>query len=227
MQNHLMFKAYIDFIEENHPNYLKRLQPKDKEKLEQLFLLLNDVYVTISFFDKQEYMASNFLNLLKEYRVYLSRILLLVPLNDKYLIDALVRLLVEKLYRIIYGSHHSQLEESSIRKHERFKMSDRLDSFDVKDKDILDTLYTDYSKLIHHTTSTQSDLLNFTQLAKLDANLIEYIIEIVELLNSIYTKNVFVVIIKDGNLDLASTLILKKNVQDSFKNMLKDEGFII
>lgn len=104
-------------------------------------------------------------------------------------------------------------------------MSDRLDSFDVKDKDILDTLYTDYSKLIHHTTSTQR-LLNFTQIAKLDANLIEYIIEIVELLNSIYTKNVFVVIIKDGNLDLALTLILKKMCKILLK-MLKDESFII
>ncbi|WHP40568.1 hypothetical protein QIX46_18775 [Lysinibacillus boronitolerans] len=227
MQNNLMFKAYLDFIEENYPNYLKRLKSEDKEKLEQLFLLLNDVYVTISFFDKEEYTTSNFLNLLKEYRVYLSRILLLVPLNDKYLIDALVRLLVEKLYRVIYGSHHSHLEESSIRKHERFKMSERLDSFDVKNKDILDTLYTDYSKLIHHTTSTQSDLLNFTQLAKLDTNLVEYIIEIVKLLNFIYIKNVFTIIIKDGHLDLASTLILEKNVQDSFKDILTGEGFII
>jgi len=222
-----MFKAYLDFIEENHPNYLKRLQFEDKENLEQLFLLLNDVYVTISFFDKQEYVMSNFLNLLKEYRVYLSRILLLVPLNDKYLIDSLVRLLVEKLYRIIYGSHHLHLEESSIRKHERFKMSERLDSFDVKDKSILDTLYTDYSKLIHHTDSTQSDLLNFTQLSKIDVNLIKYIIKVVELLNSIYIKNVFTIICKDENLDLASMLILENNVQDSFKNVLKDEGVII
>ncbi|MEK4248488.1 hypothetical protein [Paenibacillus sp. FSL W7-1287] len=222
-----MFKAYLDFIEENYPSYIKRLQPGDKENLEQLFLLLNDVYITISFFDKEEYTTSNFLNLLKEYRVYLSRILLLVPLNDKYLIDALARLLVEKLYRIIYGIHHSHLAESSVRKHERSKMSERLDSFNVKDKDILDNLYTDYSKLIHHTTSTQSDLLNFTQLAKLDANLIQYIIGIVELLNSIYIKNVFTIIVKDGNLDLASTLILEENVQDSFKDVLKGEGFVI
>ncbi|KRE20231.1 hypothetical protein ASE42_10175 [Bacillus sp. Root920] len=77
-------------------------------------------------------------------------------------------------------------------------MSDRLDSFNVKDKDILDTLYTDYSKLIHHITSTQSDLLNFTQLAKLDANLIENIIEIVELLNSIYTKMYLHLLLKMG-----------------------------
>lgn len=223
MQNHLMFKVYLDFIEENHPNYFKRLHPKDIENLEQLFLLLNDVYVTISFFDKQEYMRSNFLNLLKEYRVYLSRILLLVPLNDKYLIDSLVRLLVEKLYRIIYGSHHAHLEESSIRKHERYKMSERLDSFDVKDKDILDNMYLDYSKLIHHTTSTQSDLLNFTQLAKLDTNIIEYSIKIVELLNSIYIKNVFTITLKDGSLDLASKLIFENNVQESFKNVLKGE----
>lgn len=227
MQNNLMFKAYLDFIEENYPKYLQKLNSEDKEKLEKLFLLLNDVYVTIAFFDKEEYTTSNFLNLLKEYRVYLSRILLLVPLNDKYLIDALVRLLVEKLYRVIYGIHHPHLQESSIRKHERFKMSERLDSFDVKNKDILDTLYTDYSKLIHHTTSTQSDLLNFTQLAKRDTNLIEYIIGIVELLNSIYIKDIFTIIIKNGHMDLASTLILEENVQDSFKNILKDESFTI
>lgn len=222
MQHNLKFNAYLDFIEENHPNYLKRLPPTDKEKLKKLFLMLNDTYVTISFFDKEEYMSSNFLNLLMEYRVYLSRLLLLVLLNDKYLIDTLIRLLIEKLYRIIYGIHHSHLEESSIRKHERIKMSERLDSFDIKDKVILDTLYTDYSKLIHHTVSTQSDLLNFTQLAKYDANLTDYVIQIVEILNSLYIKNVYSEIIKDENLDLASKLIFEEDVQDFFKDILKD-----
>ncbi|EDW21706.1 hypothetical protein FO510_00420 [Bacillus pumilus] len=228
MQNQLKFKAYIEFLEKNHPSYLDRLQDEDKENLETLFLSVNDVFVTISFFfDKQGYLTSNFINLLKEYRVYLSRTLLLIPLNDKYLIDALVRLLIEKLYRIIYGSHHPHLVESSIRKHDRQKMSERLEKFDVKEKEILDTLYTDYSKLIHHTYSTQSDLLNFTQLTKLDTDLIKYVIKIVENLNLIYIKNIFEIIIKDNNLDLASTIILKENIQNHFKDVLKGEGITV
>lgn len=222
-----MFKSYLDFLKDNYPLYMQNMQSEELENMERLYYLINDVYISSSFFNRDEYLTRNFYNLMKEYRTYYSRILLLIPLNDKYLIDALIRLLIEKLYRIIYGSYHLHLEEGSIRRHERRKMSERLETFDVKDKELLDTLYNDYSKLIHHTDSTETDLLNFKQLTKIDVALIDYVIEVVEKLNLIYIKNVFVIIINEGNLDLASNLTLKDVMQENFKDILKEEGITV
>lgn len=225
MDKNWVFNIYLEYLETNFPKYNNTLSEESLKKIKYLYFNVNDVFIACNFFEHDEYSTCNYANLVKEFKTYLSRVLILIPINDKYLIDALFRLLIEKLYRIIYGLHHLHLQESSIRKHERQKMSDRLEG-KIIEKSGLDSLYRQYSQLIHHTNSTFTDLLNFKQLEKAEANLINYVNDFVTELKKIYIIDFFIPVLDGKELDLPSKLILHNDIQEPFKLLLKGKNII-
>lgn len=225
MDNNWVINNYLEYLKTNFPRYEINLSEESFGKIEKLYFNVNDVFITCNFFENDYYSTFNYTNLIKEFKTYLSRVLILIPINDKYLLDALFRLLVEKLYRILYGLHYLHLAESSIRKHERRKMSERLEG-KIIEKLLLDSLYSQYSQLIHHTYSNVTDLFNFKQLEKAEVNLINYINDFVTKLKGIYIVDFFIPVIREKELDLSSKLILHDNIQESFKLTLEEENII-
>lgn len=167
----------------------------------------------------------NYQKLLKEFQSYISRLLLVVPINDKFLVDSLFRLLIEKCYRILYGFHNNQLQEHSLRKHPRNKMSSRIDG-KVINKNQLDTMYGEYSELIHHSTPTSTDLLNFRQLGSIDSQLIEYIYIRVKILKTIFIEDFYIPNLRLTQLDLATKSMLQKQVTPQTSQIFKNIGLI-
>ncbi|WCT53833.1 hypothetical protein PQ456_11470 [Paenibacillus kyungheensis] len=211
MVNSWIVNNYIDYIEVNFPNFFSKLSANEVEALKELYFLMNDFFVMGSCFDGVEYESVNFYNLLNEFKVYMSRILLIIPINDKYLIDSLLRLLIEKLYRILYAHFHPHLLEHSIRKHERRKMSVRLEGSLSKKKD-LDDLYSAYSELVHHSNSNPTDLLNFRQLSDTNIDLIQYAAEKSGVLKEIFIVDFFMLKVSESQLNIASKMRLKNQL---------------
>ncbi|MOA38909.1 hypothetical protein D3C78_1606430 [compost metagenome] len=98
-------------------------------------------------------------------------------------------------------------------------MSDRLNGRMLK-KTELDTLYSTYSSLIHHTNSTPTDLFNFRRLAEVNTALISYILNTVVEIKEIYTLDFLVPILQRVNLDLSTKMTFNNDLQQSYKNTL-------
>ncbi|MHB0801408.1 hypothetical protein PVK73_17505 [Bacillus thuringiensis] len=220
MNNSWIVNNYLEYIEVNFPNYYNNLSEESLVELKELYYSVNDVFVMCSYFNRDEYQNENYLNLINEFKSYTSRLLLVAPVNDKYLVDSLLRLLIEKLYRILYAHYHTHLLESSIRKHEKRKMSTRLMN-KLSKKVELDDLYSEYSELIHHSNPTTTDLLNFRQLSNTDIKLITYISEKVEILKEIFIIDFFTPKVKIINLDLAAKMTLKNQLKNETSTMLE------
>lgn len=224
MTNSWIVNIYLDYLDNNFPKYKQGLTKDDLKKIDELYFSINDVYVTSSIFEQAEYTDRNYKNLLLEFKTYLSRVLLLLPLNDKYSIDALLRLLIEKLYRIIYGLNHLHLSEETIRRHKRSKMSERLGMITEREK--LNELYRVYSELIHHSVSTPTDSLNLKQLERANIDLLGYVIDFIADIRKIYINDFFIPTIKNESLDLSTQLYLRDNTQLILKELLETEGVI-
>lgn len=225
MSNAWIVNNYLDYLEAGFPSYYANLTEESLENLKEVYFSVNDIFVMYSYFTKEEYKSKNFINLINEYKSYTSRLLLVIPVNDKYLVDSLLRLLIEKLYRILYAYNHAHLPESSIRKHERRRMSTRLDGR-LSKKMELDDLYREYSELIHHSNPTTTDLLNFRELSEVDNNLISYIGEKVEILKEIFLIDFFIPKLTSNNLDLASKMILKNQLTGKTSVALENANII-
>lgn len=136
--------------------------------------------------------TDNFYNLIIEYKRYFARILIAVSLNDKFLVDNILRLLVEKLYRILTAIHNPQRGEKRIRRDSRNNMSnDLIEVLDVSVKAKIDKLYNDLSNLIHNTTSSPSDLYDIRRLFSTPSNMVRDTIIIIEILKQIFIDEVF------------------------------------
>jgi len=212
MNNSWIVNNYLEYIEASFPNYYVNLSEDKLDELKELYYSVNDIFVMCSYFNRNEYQSKNYLNLINEFKSYSSRLLLVAPINDKFLVDSILRLLTEKLYRILYADNHTHLLESSIRNHERRKMGMRLMG-KLEKKAELDNLYSEYSELIHHSNPTTTDLLNFRQLSKVDIELIAYISERVEILKEIFIIDFFIPKLRVNKLDLASKMILKNQLK--------------
>lgn len=221
MNNQWIVNNYLDYIEINFPNFHGNLSPESLVELRELYYSTNDIFVMCNYFNTNEYQNKNYFNLINEFKSYTSRLLLIVSINDKYLVDSLLRLLIEKLYRILYGNYHNHLLEHSVRNHPRKKMSSRLTE-KLNKKDELDSLYSEYSELIHHSNSTTTDLLNFRQLSSTDSHLIAYIRDKVEMLKGIFIIDFFIPKLKITNLDLATKMTLKGQLKHETSKILED-----
>ncbi|ETT37532.1 hypothetical protein C161_13513 [Paenibacillus sp. FSL R5-192] len=225
MNNNWIVNNYIDYLSEQYPIYYDKMSGETLNKLKDLYFSVNDISVMCNIFNKSEYQEKNFYNLLCEFKSYASRLLLIIPINDKYLVDSLFRLLIEKLYRMIYAHHHGHLLESSIRNHERRKMSTRLMG-KLNKKEELDILYGEYSELIHHSSPTSTDLLNFRKLSEVELGLEKYINDQLEVLKEIFMLDFFIPKFKGKHIDLASKLTLKEQLKEYTSKLLEEECII-
>ncbi|MNO38128.1 hypothetical protein D3C76_282230 [compost metagenome] len=225
MTNSWIVNNYIDYLKTSFPKYFTSLSEDELSALSELYFSVNDFFVLCSCLNKSEYERSNFLNLVNEFMSYISRLLLVVPINDKYLVDSILRMLIEKLYRILYAHYHSHLLEASIRKHERRKMSSRLIG-KLNKKNELDNLYNEYSELIHHSNPTTTDLLNFRELSEINVGLIAYISEKVNILKEIFIEDFFISKVGEAELVLASKLRLKNQLIKQTSERLEEASII-
>lgn len=116
---------------------------------------------------------SNSVFFIKEYKIYLSRILTVLATNDRFLLNSILRLNIEKLYRIIYGINFTMSTDRSIRKKTRKQMSDRIKGDTNIEIEGLDTLYSNYSIEIHHGDKSTIDLRSIYDIMK-DDTYIDY-----------------------------------------------------
>lgn len=135
----------------------------------------------------------------------------LLPLNDIYMIDALLRLLVEKLYRIIYSLYCPLKTERNIRKQSREEMAKKIDG-NVGRKNDLDLLYANYSILIHHTDTLNTDNYNFRELAQYDESINVKLILILQNIIEIYIEEFVLKVLQSDELELAMKLNLSSNL---------------
>ncbi|MBU5351372.1 hypothetical protein KQI74_03710 [Paenibacillus barcinonensis] len=225
MNNKWIVNNYLEYIREHYPIYHEKMSDETLNQLKDLYFSVNDIFVMCNIFDKSEYIEKNFYSLICEFKSYASRLLLIIPINDKYLVDSLLRLLIEKLYRMIYAHHNAHLLESSIRNHERRKMSTRLTG-KLNKKEELDILYGDYSELIHHSSPTTTDLLNFRKLGEVDVGLVRYINDQVEMIKEIFMLDFFIPKVKVNHIELASKLTLKGQLKEHTSKLLEEECVI-
>lgn len=217
MSLELDYKNYINFIDENFPTTIIR----NESELKEYYYLINDFFILCDVILSLEEITStlNYYNLLKEFQSYISRLLLAVVLNDKYLIDNLIRLLIEKLYRVLYGYHYLDKQESTVRNHTRSVMSTRLETL-LSNRQLLDDLYGEYSELIHHTSSTPDDLLNLRTLFIKPKNLLASTTVKLKDIQKIFIEDFFNKMVKDEKLTLASRLVLENRLSEFTKSNL-------
>lgn len=92
-------------------------------------------------------------------------------------------------------------------------MKERLEGFVLKQEE-LNNLYSDYSELLHHTTPTVTDLLNFRELMEADTEIINYTIEKVKIIRDIFIEDCFFKSFDTVELGLATSMNLNNNLQE-------------
>lgn len=187
-----IFSDYISFIKSNFPSSI--FANSNDERIKEFFLSINNNYVlanTLFEFDfiKESY---NYYSLFKEYQIFTTRLLSVINLNDKYLIDNIFRLLVEKLYRIITGIHNSGKTENRLRKLKRSEMSTLISNkIHIKNKNELDTLYVYFSKQIHMSNLDITNLYDIRKIYTTDQDLDLYLLQYMNKLNHLFIEEVF------------------------------------
>lgn len=213
----LGYRNYLSLLEENMPNCMALTE----SQLQDLYLIINDVFImseVISNLDDVRETA-NYYNLLKEFQSYIARLLLVVTLNDKYLVDTIIRLLVEKLYRVLYGLHRPYMQESSIRSHSRKKMSERLEGLLLKQEE-LNELYGEYSELIHHTSSTENDLLSLRSIYIKENEISKNTFKELERLFEVFIEDLFLKVVNNVDLSLSTRMTLSGRLSEKSKHLL-------
>lgn len=121
MSREWIYQNYLSYLSEYHPKYHQIVM--GNENLKSLFLLVNDLYVIGEVYQQDHFRTKNYFNLLNEFKIYTSRLMIILPLNDKYMLDAVLRLLVEKLYRMVYSLYCPLKTERNIRRQSREEMA--------------------------------------------------------------------------------------------------------
>jgi len=214
------FENFLRFVNETQP-YSVCLNHPD---LQEVYDLVNDIYNICSILIDHEYVkvTDNYYSLLIEYRDYYGRFLLTMTLNDEYLVNSLFRLLVEKLYRIIFGFYNSFKSSNSVRRHSRYEMSTRL-TMTLQKKKELDDFYSKYSDLIHQSIKSGSENLDLRSVYSIDRNLIDNLKSELQDLNSIFLLDYFKPFCVQNSLnDLSFIIAMNNRISENTKKIIKD-----
>ncbi|EJE98218.1 hypothetical protein [Liquorilactobacillus mali] len=198
-----------DFL--NYKKVITNFFPKFKFKentstLHSLYFLVNNSFSLCNIlldFEKIK-KDDNFFDLIIEYREFYARLLVSVTLNDEFFTSNVVRILVEKLYRILYGYYNPSKSIRRIRTSARKNLL-RGTNLTDRNAEMLDRLYHVYSELIHDThpsTNTKIDIQK-----RLDGNLFDLkkITQDLQCLENIFVLELFLKLIPD--LDSTDTAI--------------------
>lgn len=190
------FKNYQIFLN----NYFPKFDSTD-EKLFDFYSYVNNTFVLCDLlieYDKIDNTFNNF-NLLVEYREFYARLLTTVAINDKFLIDNILRIIIEKVYRILYGRLKPTKIERNIRKETRINMKKALEGFmEVSRFNSLNTLYNDYSQRVHHTTSAAADYFDLTRRLEHTHHNLEDFIDSLKKIEEIFLNEIFLKLSPDN-----------------------------
>lgn len=184
----------------------------NQELLSNTFNLIDDLYVVITLYADEK---RNYFNLNSELVFYSGRLMILLPINDRYMIDALFRLLIEKLYRLLYCLKSPNMLEKNIRIKSKESMSKRVS---IKDQKMLDELYGEFSTFIHHTDKLDSDSFNFRKLLEYSSELMQHTLESFEKIHYLYFSYFVKETLEKEN--LSDKLYLDANLSDAAKVIL-------
>ncbi|AUJ25175.1 hypothetical protein [Virgibacillus dokdonensis] len=190
------FSQYKLFIEDNFPKTIFN----DNFKLNKVFLEVNtsfilaDILTEFGFVGKED----SYFILLIEYKRFTGRILSTLLLNDKFLMDNLFRLIIERIYRVLIGLHYPERKEKRLRKSPRSKMSDDLDG-KIKNESLaeLNDLYRSFSKQIHLTDAAETNQYDVIRLFKTPHGLEVYVFECFQEINKIFIEQIFMLLCKN------------------------------
>ncbi|MFQ6322532.1 hypothetical protein [Lactococcus garvieae] len=208
---------------DEYKKFLNAFFPKFKINDEVLFPFychINNAFVLYDVMLEHEKVdrTSNYHSILLESREFYARLLTIVAINDKYLIDNILRLIVEKIYRILFGITKPLKQESTIRKISREKMKSEISKVSGEDEviDELNKLYNDYSVKIHHTVSVPSDYYNLTKRLVMDSDeFLQDVVEDMSKLETIFINKIFNFLVIDSEKeDTSFKMRIRNNTTD-------------
>lgn len=212
MKKEQRYSNYRSYISENNKEFFN-FTKNHQELLLDIYNSIDDFYVINSLYDDD---TKNYFNLNSEMVFYSGRLMILLPINDKYIIDALFRLLVEKLYRLFYCLNSPNMLESNIRKKNRESMSKRVN---IADQNDLEDLYKEFSILIHHTDKMPSDSFNFRELLNYSDEVMQHTLKTFKKLHFLYFSYFVKETLKIEN--LSDKLYLDANLSETAKGILE------
>lgn len=208
---------------EKYKIFLNDFFPKfeiDDELLFSFYNRVNNAFVLCDVMIEHEKVdkSRNYYNILLEYREFYARLLTTIAINDNYLIDNILRLIVEKTYRVLYGLLKPNKQESTIRKTTREKMKSEISKIHGEDEifDKLNILYNDYSGKIHHTMSVPSDYYNLTKRLKMSSvDFFPNIIENMEKIEEVFISKIFLALVPETEKeDTSFKMRIRNNTTD-------------
>lgn len=183
------FQVYYEFLKEHFPMY-----EVENEVLFEFYLYVHNTFIlsdVLIDFEKIE-SSCNVYNIMVEYREFYARLLTTVAINDRFLVDNIFRVLIEKLYRLMYGIKNPNFTENKIRKKSRSDMSQNLyGTVSLLNLDDLDSLYKIFSKKIHHTVAMPEDYYNLTKRLEANSCFINDYLYNMEIIQRIFLEEVF------------------------------------
>ncbi|WP_413487038.1 hypothetical protein [Carnobacterium maltaromaticum] len=185
------YNTYLNLVNDNFPKSVIQ----DNSELKSFFQSIHNSFIMSDILTEFGFVSSNsnVYNLIIEYKFFYSRLLTTLPLNDLFLIQNLLRLIVEKQYRIIYGFNFYNCGEKRIRKETRIKMDNRLiNVIDTNLHMILNKLYVELSEDIHHTNSSISDFYDIQKRLLTENNIAISIQQTLDDLEKIFSELIFI-----------------------------------
>ncbi|RXF31476.1 hypothetical protein EG868_10900 [Enterococcus faecalis] len=207
------FEHYKEFLKEYFPKF-----DSTEEKLYDFYLYVNNSFVLCDLLIEHNKIDEdcNYFNILIEYREFYARLLTTVAINDKFLVDNLLRVIIEKVYRILYGMLKNNKLERSIRRESRSEMKKALEGNVEENRfNLLNTLYNEYSQNIHHTISIPTDYFNLTRRLEHSQNNIEEFVNSMEKIEQIFLDEIFLILSPDNeNEETSYKMKIRNNTSD-------------
>ncbi|MBU6001031.1 hypothetical protein KQ236_11895 [Lactococcus lactis] len=196
------FRGYQTFL----TNYFPKFE-QNEDDLFSFYIQVNNAFVLSDILIEHDKINSsvNYYNILIEYREFYARLLTTITLNDEFLVENILRLIIEKLYRMLYGKAKANTLEKNIRKKDRNSMKNELEKSNRMGTEnislqSLNDLYDKYSGRIHHTVASMSDYYDLTKRLnmRVDNLLNDFILDL-KIIEHVFVSEIFMKLIVDIN----------------------------
>ncbi|WP_026826484.1 MULTISPECIES: hypothetical protein [Exiguobacterium] len=213
------FESYQNFLNEYFPKF-----NSIEEDLYDFYSYVNNTFVLCDLLIEHNKVdkSNNYFNLIIEYREFYARLLTTVAINDKFLIENILRIIIEKIYRILFGILKDKKIERTIRKESREKMKKILEgTIEISRFESLNNLYNDYSQKVHHTDSVPTDYYDLTKRLEYKEHSLREFIKSMEKIEKIFLHEVFLVLSPDSEKEETSyRMKIRNNTSDYIINTL-------
>lgn len=213
------FESYQKFLKEYFPKFTSI-----EEDLYDFYSYVNNTFILCDLLIEHNKVdkSCNYFNLVIEYREFYARLLTTVAINDKFLIENILRIIIEKIYRILFGMLKNKKIERTIRKESREKMKISLEGrVEINRFASLNKLYNDYSQKVHHTDSVPTDYYDLTKRLEHNQHSLRDFIDSMEKIEQIFLHEVFIILSPDSEKEETSyKMKIRNNTSDYIINTL-------